>query len=175
MSKDILKRVNYIAASRNDKSDLTVATVAAHDRDSGLLHYMILSVFKFSDVLPQIIVCDNGHNGPLKKMYENNKYVTIVNRAEQHPNASVEHGIGLNTVMERISGQQHHRHYTPALICLLIKVPNSTICLNSAGVALNTWSRIVVSDLSKVKCFSIISAPRLMAISAVSIPIVWSL
>jgi len=48
--------------------------------------------------------------------------------------------------------------------------PNSSSYLNSYGVAERAWSLIIFSDLSKVKCFSIIDAPRDSAIKHVSIP-----
>ena len=94
--KDIISETNDIASRHSEYSDLTVITVAAHDRDSGLLHYMIRSVFKFTDLPPRIIISDNGHNGPLAEMYDDNKYISVVKNAELHKNASMSHGSGLN-------------------------------------------------------------------------------
>ena len=94
--KRLVLEINDIALKHDGYSDLTVITVAAHDVDSRLLHYMIRSVFKFTDVPPRVIICDNGRNGPLAKMYDGNKYISIVKNPNLHKNASMSHGIGLN-------------------------------------------------------------------------------
>lgn len=101
---NIVQHLNDVSAASTKESDLTVITVAAKDKDSWLLHYMLMSVCKFTDVMPKIIICDNGGNGPLKKFYKDNKHISVVvDRTEKHANASVEHGIGLNRAFKGVT------------------------------------------------------------------------
>ncbi len=74
-----------------------------------------------------------------------------------------------------VFGSSRYNHHIPSAKFLNIARPICTMDLNSLGVADSAWSRIVVSDLSKVKCFSTMRAPRAIAINGTSMPTEWSL
>ena len=57
-------------------SDLTVLTVVENDR--GILDLLIRSIYKFTDPIPKIIICDQGGNGNVMSKYSNDPNCTVI-------------------------------------------------------------------------------------------------
>jgi len=76
--------------------NLTVISVVEHDR--GLVDLMIKSVEKFTDPVPDFILCDNGDNGNLVERYAGKSNVMIVKNTPALSGGSNRHGDGLNKI-----------------------------------------------------------------------------
>lgn len=84
-----------------EKNDLTVLTVV--ENDSGILDLMIQSVYKFTDPVPKIIICDQGRNGTLLDKYRNDPNITIVKNTPKLVGGSNRHGSGLNKIFPLVA------------------------------------------------------------------------
>jgi hypothetical protein len=78
------------------KNDLTVLTVVENDK--GILDLMISSIYKFTDTVPRIIICDQGNNGTIMSKYHNDQNITIVKNKPIMAGGSNRHGDGLNKI-----------------------------------------------------------------------------
>jgi len=82
------------------KSDLTVLTVV--ENDQGIFDLLIDSIYKFTDPVPHIIVCDQGRNKIMSK-YRNDSNITIVSNKPTMAGGSNRHGEGLNKIFPMVS------------------------------------------------------------------------
>lgn len=112
------------------KTDLTVITVAQND--SGLLHYMIYSVFKFTHPTPRIIICDNGQNKDLDT-YRDIPYIKIIHNKVISDNTSVRHASGLNKIFP------------------LVKTARTAIVESDCVVLNEKWHEIKKNTMKAVK------------------------
>ena len=84
------------------KNDLTVVTVV--ENDSGIINYLVDSVYAFTTPKPKIIICDNGRNGTLLDKYKDDKNITVVeNPGCEFKGGSNIHGESLNKVLPMVT------------------------------------------------------------------------
>lgn len=82
------------------KSNLTVLTVV--ENDQGVLDLMISSLYKFTDPMPKVIICDNGNNGTVLSKYRNDPNIQIVKHKPSMSGGSNRHGEGLNKIFPMV-------------------------------------------------------------------------
>lgn len=115
-------------------SDLTVLTVVENDK--GLLDLMVRSLRKFSDTMPNLIICDNGRNGDVLSKYDKDSNIKIVQFNPGVTGGSNRHGYALNRIFP------------------LVKTPKTAIVESDCIVLRNGWDtlesphRIVASPKS---------------------------
>jgi hypothetical protein len=78
------------------KSDLTILTVV--ENDCGIFDLLISSIYKFTDPVPNIIVCNHGNNGNVLSKYVNDPNMIIVDHTPTMGGGSNRHGEGLNKI-----------------------------------------------------------------------------
>jgi hypothetical protein len=81
------------------KSDLTVLSVV--ENDCGILDLMVRSIYKFTDPIPKIILCNNGKDN-LEK-YTKDTNMTIVNNNPGLKGGSNRHGDALNKIFKMVT------------------------------------------------------------------------
>lgn len=81
--------------------DITVLTVV--HKDSGLVKYLIDSLKKYSDILPKIIVCDNGGNKQYLDEYMGE--ITIVKNKPKSKDGANIHGESINKIFKMVSSK----------------------------------------------------------------------
>jgi len=82
------------------KSDLTVLTVV--ENDCGILDLMIRSIYKFTDPVPKIILCNQDGKSELDK-YSKDPNITIVNHKPSMRGGSNRHGDALNKISTMVT------------------------------------------------------------------------
>ena len=86
------------------KDNLTICSVVYNDIETKLFDLMVQSVIKFTNPMPQFVICDNGGNELGK--YKNQSNFTIISNVESKSKGSLQHGESLNNklnVIERTS------------------------------------------------------------------------
>lgn len=81
-------------------SDLTVVTVAENDK--GTLDLMLSSVVRFTQPVPNIIICDNGNNGDLGNKYAHMPNVKVIKFMPSLKGGSNRHGEALNKIVPMV-------------------------------------------------------------------------
>lgn len=82
-------------------SDLTVLTVVENDK--GIFDLMLKSVRKFTNPVPQFIVCYNGGDKSFVEKYSTYPDVTVVWNTPTMSGGSNRHGEGLNKIVPMVS------------------------------------------------------------------------
>ena len=80
--------------------NLTVLTVDENDR--GILDLLVSSIYKFTDPVPKIIICDQGGNENMMSKYRNDPNCTIVSNRPKLSGGSNRHGDGLNKIFQMV-------------------------------------------------------------------------
>jgi hypothetical protein len=106
-----------------NKSDLTVLTVV--ENDCGIFDLMIRSLYRFTNPVPNIIICYQGGSDKTMSRYINDPNITIINNKPILSSGSNRHGEGLNKIFPMVSTQK------TAIIesdCVILK--NGWDCIN---------------------------------------------
>lgn len=87
-----------------NNNDLTVLTVVENDK--GLLDLLVSSIYKFTDPIPKIIVCDQGNNGMVMSKYKNDRNIKVVSNKPTMAGGSNRHGEGLSKIFPLVTTQR---------------------------------------------------------------------
>jgi len=85
-------------------TNLTVISVVANN--SGIVDYMINSIYKFTDPKPRIILCDNGNNGNTLDKYRDDDNIVIIKNDPTDKGESAKHARGLNKIFPLVKTEK---------------------------------------------------------------------
>lgn len=81
-------------------SDITILTVV--ENDCGILDLLISSIYKFTDPVPNMIICNNGRSKLQLSKYTNDSNITIAHNVPKLAGGSNRHGAGLNKIFPMV-------------------------------------------------------------------------